>query len=281
MISTVIACGFEPEELIITLIVFILIPAIIIETILLKYILRKSWGESFEVSIVANVASLIAGALFISIFLGILSLTRNLFTLEKIITILCPISTLALIIYIEKIVAQKYWKNISGRKLLKAIITAKIITCGIFVMIGCFLPPIGQAREPARRISCIANLKQIGLALKSYADDYNGHFPDKGLEQLRINDYLTDYGVYNCPSTNTRKGKDNEKLTDAIVDYVYQKGLKFNIGAQNSKIPIAWDKAENHVGYGNVLLLDGHVKGFETSNGIAWMEQAGITEAKK
>ena len=251
-------------------ITIILIPTIIVETVLLKVLLKKSWGESFEVSVIANLASLIAGILFALLMLKITS------SFGVAVNLLWPILTLVLIIYIEKAIAQAYWKDISKKKLLKAIITANIIVLGIFAVIGCFLPPLGQAREPARRISCSSNLKQIGLSLKQYADDHNGYFPDKGLEQLRANDYLTDYGVYNCPSTDTRKGKDNEKLTDEIVDYVYPKGLKYN--SNDSKTPLLWDKPENHKYYGNVLFIDGHIKAFQ---GADWMEQAGITKVQK
>ena len=281
MTSFTIAFGSAPVEPILMAILIILIPTIIIEAILLKNILKKNWGESFEFCSIANVASSIAGIIFVFILFGTLSLIKFLFEPSKIIAILCWISIPAILIWVENAIARKYWKDISKKKLLKAIIIVNIVSYLILSILSLIMPEQGCAREPARRISCSCNLKQIGLSLKQYADDYNGYFPDKGLEQLRVNDYLTDYGVYNCPSTDTRKGKDNEKLTDEIVDYVYQKGLKFNLGAQNSKIPIVWDKAKNHVGYGNVLFLDGHVKGFKTHNKIDWMEQAGIMEIQK
>lgn len=258
-----IACGAS-GELIIILIVTILIPSIIIEAILLKNILKKNWGESFEVSSIANVTSLIAGTLFTVLVLKIAS------SAGYIVNILCLLSTPVLIIYIEKMIAQKYWKDIPKKKLIKAIIVANIIALGIFVIILFFMPALGQAREKARRISCFSNLRGIGLSLVQYSMDYNDFFPDKRLEQLRSNDYLTDHGVYNCPSTDTRKGKDNEKLTDEIIDYVYQKGLKYN---KDSKTPLLWDKPTNHENYGNVLFIDGRVKRFYGAN---WMEQAGI-----
>ena len=112
--------------------------------------------------------------------------------------------------------------------------------------------------------------------------DYNGYFPNKsgvkGFEQLRTNDYLTDYGVYLCPSSDTPKGKDNQKLTNETVDYIYQSGLKDSENSDQSKIPLAWDKPENHKNHGNVVFLDGHIKGFK---GADWMEQAGIKKRKK
>ena len=38
------------------------------------------------------------------------------------------------------------------------------------------LPALNSAREKARAISCVNNLKQIGLAAFQYGNDYNGYF---------------------------------------------------------------------------------------------------------
>ena len=150
----------------------------------------------------------------------------------------------------------------------------------IFAILGFFInKELNGTREKEPCISCTANLKFIGLSLKQYAMDNDDWFPDKpgteGLEQLRSNDYLTDCGVYHCPALKSIKGKDNQKLNDKTVDYIYRSGLKYPPvdGKDSSKIPVLWDKPTNHENYGNVLFLDGYVKGFK---GVNWMEQAGI-----
>ncbi|MCM8818805.1 MAG: DUF1559 domain-containing protein [Candidatus Omnitrophica bacterium] len=43
------------------------------------------------------------------------------------------------------------------------------------------LPALARAREQARRSVCISNLKQLGLAIKMYAQDYKEFFPNSGL----------------------------------------------------------------------------------------------------
>ncbi|HBC87606.1 MAG TPA: hypothetical protein DCZ94_11675 [Lentisphaeria bacterium] len=147
----------------------------------------------------------------------------------------------------------------------------------IILLIGILLPsgPRQWSMSKSRRISCTSNLKQIGLAIRMYSQEYKGEFPPydgaKGLEMLRSGGYLENVKMYTCPSTADTIA-DNNEITDQNCSYIYRGSLNENTP---SEVAIIWDKRENHTNYGNILFCDGHAEGFM---GILWIEN---TKLKK
>jgi prepilin-type N-terminal cleavage/methylation domain-containing protein len=121
-----------------------------------------------------------------------------------------------------------YQRKPTGFTLIELLVVIAIIA----ILAAILFPVFAQAREKARGISCISNLKQLGTATMMYVQDYDETYPQAAgysatlgwttnyihpipPDQFSqpdvwrqsyfnaIQPYVKNYGVYTCPSSTT------------------------------------------------------------------------------
>ncbi len=69
--------------------------------------------------------------------------------------------------------SNKNQSRFSAFTLIELLVVIAIIA----ILAAILFPVFARARENARRSSCSSNLKQLGLALAQYTQDYDGSYP--------------------------------------------------------------------------------------------------------
>ena len=98
-------------------------------------------------------------------------------------------------------------KPMRGFPLIELLVVIAIIA----ILAAILFPVFAKARERAKTTACISNLKQIGLAVMTYTDDYDGTYPKNrnypgipGYTWKRaIYPYVKSFEAFKCPSVTT------------------------------------------------------------------------------
>jgi prepilin-type N-terminal cleavage/methylation domain-containing protein/prepilin-type processing-associated H-X9-DG protein len=162
-----------------------------------------------------------------------------------------------------------------------------VVVAVIGVLAGLLLPALGRAREAGRATACLSNLRQVGIALQLYVQDFQNRLPimrDRGMEAPLTNapprtnewpsvdgvlsNYLGSVRVLQCPADRRqifeRTGSSyawNSLLNGQDAEHLRVLGLDFD----PHQIPVFFDKEAFHRARGekkgvNYLYADGHIR---------------------
>jgi prepilin-type N-terminal cleavage/methylation domain-containing protein/prepilin-type processing-associated H-X9-DG protein len=165
-----------------------------------------------------------------------------------------------------------------------------LVVIGIIaVLVGLLLPAVGRAREQSRRTACLSNLRQLGFAMITYANDHRDRLPNSNPPNTVLDYIATDYilvtlneryvkspAVFHCPSDDepapSKIESGGQKMPNSArtsydfysIAWMPEKGPKIT---RVRKAPLAWDinigaPADADLNHGpkggNVVYADGH-----------------------
>jgi prepilin-type N-terminal cleavage/methylation domain-containing protein/prepilin-type processing-associated H-X9-DG protein len=92
-----------------------------------------------------------------------------------------------------------------------------VVIAIIAILAAILFPVFAQAREKARAVTCLSNMKQLGLGIMMYTEDYdevnpyvygnNGH-PDSSWCTI-VMPYVKNVGVFSCPDDTYSRGPND------------------------------------------------------------------------
>ncbi|MDE2127518.1 MAG: DUF1559 domain-containing protein [Armatimonadetes bacterium] len=139
-----------------------------------------------------------------------------------------------------------------------------VVIAIIAILAAILFPVFAQAREKARAISCISNLKQIDLANQMYTDDYDETYPGNYVATLptpwwcdpmddptaqpnfwsELMPYIKSQAVFVCPSaTNTQFVEQGHAVTSYMANWwiIYDGQTNESMVKQPARCPVFVD----------------------------------------
>jgi prepilin-type N-terminal cleavage/methylation domain-containing protein/prepilin-type processing-associated H-X9-DG protein len=108
----------------------------------------------------------------------------------------------------HKMVMRTNFRRRGGFTLVELLVVIGIIA----ILAGMLMPAMSRAKQKANRISCLNNIRQIGLSATLYAGDYDGEYP----RRLQLNNAwmfaLKSYYGNNSPTNNTTSKEWNSRI---------------------------------------------------------------------
>ena len=172
--------------------------------------------------------------------------------------------------------------QLSGFTLIELLVVIAIIA----ILAAILFPVFARARENARRSSCMSNMKQLGLGIMQYTQDYDERFPAglpngnnwKGIGWAgMINPYVKSAQIFSCPDDlNSSASTNNVGRPDS---YAFSQMLGDTNLAKMDEVARTIMLSEIQVGY-NVNFANGGETGDYKSaadfgDNLVWLDGNG------
>jgi prepilin-type N-terminal cleavage/methylation domain-containing protein/prepilin-type processing-associated H-X9-DG protein len=101
-----------------------------------------------------------------------------------------------------------------------------VVIAIIAILAAILFPVFAQAREKARQISCVSNMKQIGLGIMQYVQDNDEVYPmgcDNGWTMnwaTGVQPYIKSYAVFRCPDDSGTTASGGVGISYAANGYI-------------------------------------------------------------
>jgi prepilin-type N-terminal cleavage/methylation domain-containing protein/prepilin-type processing-associated H-X9-DG protein len=147
-----------------------------------------------------------------------------------------------------------------------------VVIAVIAILAAVLFPVFARARENARRSSCQSNLKQIGLGLLQYSQDYdeklvrawsgskNGTDANSNRWMDAIYPYVKSEQVFNCPS---------HSFVDPSGPYTFRHDKRYGSYAINASYYLPGDQQKSPAGETDTVLSS-----LQDASGTVWISES-------